>query len=422
MNNKKRIAIVGAGISGLSSAYHLHKDFDLTVFEKEDYLGGHTDTHDLVIDEKKIRVDSGFIIFCPEYYPSFSSMLDELGVESQPTDMSFGAFNRQRNVLYNATSLNKLFCQRRNLLRPSFYRMLFDIVRFYNSAEKILESEESHTTVSEYLRRKKYSKSFSQDHLMPMISALWSATPERVGSFPIRHLVEFFKNHGLMKLVNRPQWLVVKNGSNSYVTALRKKLQVSWRVSSPVASIKRGQYVEIVTKDRRRQQFDAVIIATHADHALEILEDASPEEHDILGAIDFEANHVVVHSDESIMHPNKQSWASWNTEVPNDFDQHSQRVCTANYWMNSLQGLTLDTNVFTSLNSQHKIDPSKVYAERYYQHPVFTARSVAAQTRKSELDGKRNTYFVGAYWGWGFHEDGARSAKGVCDMIKLQFT
>lgn len=418
MNHKKKLAIVGSGISGLSTAFHLHEKYDITIFEKENHIGGHTDTHEITVDDQQLRVDSGFIIFCPEYYPSFTSMLKSLGVESQATDMSFAAFNRQTNVVYNASSLNKIFCQRRNLFSFKFYRMLFDIVRFYKTSDEVLRSNDIDTTVEQYLHNKRYSKAFIDDHLLPMISALWSATPQRVKLFPIRHLIEFFKNHGLMKLIGRPQWLVVKNGSNSYIKALLEQTQLTWCLGTAVKNIKRENGIEIITDDNQTHYFDAIVIACHADQALDMLEQATEDEQNILGDIEFEQNHVIVHSDEHIMHPNRLSWASWNTEVPNDFDSNTQRVCTANYWMNSLQGLVTKTNIFTSLNTSYKIDPNKIHLERYYQHPVFTAKSVAAQMKKSKLDGVKNTYYVGAYWGWGFHEDGARSAKEVSRMIE----
>lgn len=420
MNNKKRLAIIGSGISGLSTAFHLHNEYEITVFEKESYFGGHTDTHELMIDGKPANIDSGFIIFCPEYYPQFCNMLEQLGVESQATDMSFSAYNKKSNVIYNATNPNKLFCQRRNLLNPSFYRMIFDILRFYNTATNVLKINDTQTTVAEYLKQKRYGKGFINNHLLPMVSALWSATPERVKEFPIHHLVDFFNRHGLMQILNRPQWQVIKNGSSSYVNILREQLNVTWRSSAAVTKVVRGDDVTVVTDDGVEQSFDAVVFALHADNALEILEQPSADEQAILGAISFEKNHVVVHTDESIMHPNKLSWASWNTEVPNDFDVNTQRVCTANYWMNSLQNLDLDTNIFTSLNSQHRIDADKIFIERTYYHPVFTTDSVAAQKKKHLIDGQQASYFVGAYWGWGFHEDGARSAAEITQLIRSQ--
>ena len=424
MNNRKRIAIIGAGISGLSSAYHLHKDFDVTIYEKENYFGGHTDTHSINIEGQPVNVDSGFIVFCKQFYPHFSAMLEELGVESQPTVMSFSARNHQTDVVYNATSLNKLFCQRKNLIRPSFYRMIFDLIRFYSNAPKVLKSDDDSTSVQKYLSDHNYSSAFINDHLFPMISALWSATPERVQQFPIRHLVEFLHKHGMMKLINRPEWLVVKGGSNRYVSALQQQLNCSWKLNSPVYSIQRSDNgIKILTQDQQAQSYDAVVVATHSDQALKLLEQPSKDEKMILEKIEYEKNHVVVHTDESIMHPNKQSWASWNTEVPKNLNnQNSELCCTANYWMNLLQSLSIKTNVFATLNSHSRIQKDKILQERHYSHPIFTSQSVAAQKQKNIINGKQNTFYAGAYWGWGFHEDGARSAYETCELIKQQFT
>lgn len=422
--SRKSVAIVGAGIAGLSSAYHLDKNFDVTVFEKQTDLGGHTDTHSLEIEGKQVRVDSGFTIFCPEYYPHFCAMLDDLGVESKPTDMSFSAFNSKTDTIYNATNVNKLFCDRKNLFSRRFWRMLFDILRFYNKAPKdvaMATVADEYQSIGDYLKTHGYGPGFEHDHLLPMISALWSVAPERVKLFPIKHLVDFLKAHGLMRITGRPQWLVVKNGSSSYVEALQKKLNVDWRVGACIDSIKRhANGVEIKLDNGTTESFDAVLMATHADISLELLSDASQAETEILSAIPFEENHVTVHTDESIMHPNKLSWASWNTYVPQEKDSNSLNCCTANYWMNSLQGLDIQTNVFTSLNSTQKIAVDKVLAERVYTHPVFTAESVTAQKRLHEINGEQNTYYAGAFWGWGFHEDGARTAFKACELLTRQ--
>ena len=419
---QKRVAIVGAGISGLSSAYHLHNDFDVTVYEKQPHLGGHTDTHCFELEGKKVRIDSGFIIFCAEYYPHFCAMLDDLGVEAKPTDMSFSAFNQDTNIVYNATNLNKLFCDRKNILKPRFWRMLSDIVRFYHRAPKDIANLKDHNlSVGEYLKALNFGPGFENDHLLPMISALWSATPQRVKLFPIKHLVEFFQAHGLMKIIGRPQWVVVKNGSASYVEALHDQLQVDWRIGANISRIKRhDNRVEIVDDSGDTQEFDAIVLACHADTSLSLLADASRAERDILGAIPFEDNEVLVHTDESVMHSNKLSWASWNTYVPRAEDSNSLNCCTANYWMNSLQGLDLQTNVFTSLNSSQKIAENKILAKRNYSHPVFTAESVAAQKRLYEINGERNTFHAGAFWGWGFHEDGARTAYQTSVLLNRQ--
>ena len=416
----KKIAIVGAGISGLSTAFHLYRDYRITIFEKENYFGGHTDTHELIIDDQKVRIDSGFIIFCPEYYPHFSAMLNQLNVECQPTDMSFAAHNRQTGVIYNATtSLNKLFCQRRNIFKPRFLRMLLDIVRFYRNSPKVLDDNDVSVSVDEYLKANRYGQGFIDDHLLPMISALWSATPQKVLEFPIHHLVDFFQRHGLLKLIGRPQWQVIKNGSRSYVEALRQQLDCDWQSGVAVDKVIRNQQgVSVALADGSNHSFDAVVFACHADQALAMLDTPNEHERRILGSIPFEPNHVVVHTDESIMHPNKLSWASWNTVVPDESDDNSLLCCTANYWMNSLQGLDLNSNVFTSLNLRDRVAPNKILAERHYSHPVFNRESVAAQKDKHLIDGQQHSYYVGAYWGWGFHEDGARSAFEVSRQIR----
>lgn len=420
MTAKKKLAIIGSGISGLTVAFELHQQFDITVFEKEPYFGGHTDTHNLLIDGKSVNIDSGFIIFCPEYYPNFDRMLRQLNVARQKTDMSFSVFNPNRNLLYNASTLSKIFCQLRNLVRPRFYRMLVDIVRFYSTAHRVLDNDKDQGSVADYLQSHSYGKEFSESHLLPMISALWSATPNNVLAFPIQHLVEFFQNHGLLKLVNRPQWYVIKGGSRSYVDALRESLEVTWRSNYPIAKVKRGPQVEVISRDNQAEIFDAVVFATHADQAVALLDKPSAIEREVLGAMPFQKNHVLVHTDSSLLHPNKRSWGSWNVRVPSASTQMDAEVCTANYWMNSLQSLELETQVFTSLNNQQNIDQTKILAEREYEHPIFTQQSVAAQSKKSQVDGVLSSYYVGAYWGWGFHEDGARSAVQVSQLIREQ--
>jgi len=430
-SSRKSIAVIGSGISGLSCAYHLHKEFDVTVFEKESYLGGHTDTHELIIDNQAVRIDSGFIVFCRLYYPNFSAMLDELGVTSHVTEMSFSAHNQKTGLVYNATSINRLFCQRKNLINLRFYRMLWDLSRFYLTTKKNLTGTDTSTTVQEYLEKNNYSSTFSEDHLYPMISALWSATPERVKLFPIRHLIEFLSSHGMLNLLSRPEWRVISNGSKSYIEAIANKVNCQWKLNSQVKSIERFSErkpsKEIIvnvqnTKSNEfiSESFNYVIFACHADQALKLLDSPSKQEQAILECIQFETNHMTIHTDESIMHPNKLSWASWNTEVPNQYKLNTLKCCTANYWMNCLQTLPTKKNIFASLNSHQTIDPNKILIERNYTHPVFTPSSVAALKQKHLIDGQKNTYYAGAYWGWGFHEDGARSAVDVSNMIKAR--
>ncbi|NND81606.1 MAG: FAD-dependent oxidoreductase [Gammaproteobacteria bacterium] len=420
-SERPSIAIVGGGIAGLSAAFHLQSRFRVTLFEAQSKLGGHTDTHEFDIDGAVRAVDSGFIVFCRRYYPHFSAMLEQLAVPSQATTMSFSAHNLHSGVMYNATSLNRLFCQRRNLVSPRFYRMLLDLVRFYTRAPAVLKTDDHQTSVADYLRQHHYSTAFSDDHLLPMISALWSATPQRVAEFPIRHLVEFLHNHGMMNLWQRPDWEVVKGGSERYVDALREQLDCHLQTGSEVRRIERQPEGVQLETDAHQSRFDAVVIATHADQALILLADPSPAEQSILSAIPFESNHVLVHQDESVMPPLKSAWACWNTEVPNDVHPQSQYCCTAHYWMNELQGLEMAENVFVSLNSRDQIDASKVLAERHYSHPIFSAQSVTAIRQLPEINGRQRTAYAGAFWGWGFHEDGARSGWQAAQQIERMF-
>ena len=354
-------------------------------------------------------------------------MLDDLGVDSEVTEMSFSAHNRKTGTIYNATSINKLFCQRKNLVNLKFYRMLWDLCRFYKSSKRNLKNTGTSATVDEFLTTNNYSTAFCEDHLYPMISALWSATPERVKSFPIHHLIEFLSNHGMLNLLTRPQWHVITNGSKSYIEAITQQVKCQWRLNTSVNSIERhSNRINNITINAHNtethetisENFDYVIFACHADQALNLLSTPTKQEKKILGQIEFENNHMLVHTDESIMHPNKLSWASWNTEVPNEFKSDTLACCTANYWMNCLQNLPLKTNIFASLNSHQIINPDKILIKRNYAHPIFTPDSVAAQKQKHLIDGQQNTYYTGAYWGWGFHEDGARCAVDVSNMIK----
>lgn len=421
-DSRPSVAIIGSGISGLSCAYHLHNDFEVTIFEKANKPGGHTDTHKLTIDNTELNIDSGFIVYCREHYPNFSNMIEDLGVKSQTTNMSLSVHNQKTGLIYNGTSLNSLFCQRKNLVNPRFYRMLLDLIRFYRHSTEVLDNKDDSISVSEYLLQNRYSKEFSSDHLYPMISALWSATPERVKLFPIRHLVDFLSKHGMMNLFSRPEWRVINNGSSRYIEAIVGSINCDWQLNTTVQTVERNDNgAQVHTNTRPPQHFDLVIFASHADQTLRLLSRPTKDESNVLGNIEFETNHVAVHTDESIMHPNKLSWASWNAEVPSKYNPLTLECCTANYWMNSLQNLNCQTNIFTSLNSHQRINANKILVERHYSHPVFTKESVAAQKQKHLIDGQHNSYFVGAYWGWGFHEDGARSAAEVCQLIKNQY-
>lgn len=412
---QKKVAIIGSGIAGLSCAFHLHRDYKVTVFEKNDYLGGHTDTHTFDIDGEATNIDSGFIIFSPEHYPNFCQMIDKLGIASKKTDMSFSVVNEQTGLEYNPTNLNKLFCQRSNIVNPSFYRMLFDILRFYQCAPAILKHNDDTQTVKQYLLQHNYSNHFVQNHLFPMVSALWSATPERVEQYPIRYLVEFMQNHGLLKILNRAKWRVIQNGSFQYINAIKQLANCDFRINCKVMNIVRNkEKVTIHSANNTPEEFDAVFITAHSNQAAVLLNEPSKAERSILHAIPFQKNNVVIHTDESIMSHNKNSWASWNTRVP----KTEQTICTATYWMNSLQALDKQSNIFVSLNPYQKIDKNKILKTRIYHHPVYTPQSVAARKRLHEINNQQRTFYAGAFWGWGFHEDGARTAAQAVELFK----
>ncbi len=416
-----KIAIIGSGISGVSAAYHLDKQgHQTTIFEKANYFGGHTDTHRLNINNEQVNIDSGFIVFAKEYYPHFTSMLDELGIQSKPTQMSFSASNPISGLVYNATNLNTLFCQRRNLLRPTFYRMILDIIRFYQSGNSILNHIEPSVTSAEYFTQKRYSKTFQEDHIFPMIGALWSTPPSLVKHYPIRFLVEYMQAHGMMNLWQRPEWQVLNNGSFEYINILKQRLKhCTWKLNCGVTNVIREEdRVLIQSASAEPEYFDAVIMACHADQAKLLLQKPSKQEREILGAIGFEANEITIHTDESIMPQNTLAWASWNTRV----STNSKEACSATYWMNELQGLNIDTNVFVSLNENRQVDPEKVLKKRYYHHPSYTHKSVAARKKLPNINGENRTAFAGAYWGWAFHEDGARSGYDAANLLMEKYS
>lgn len=415
-----RVAIIGSGIAGLSCAYHLDKaQHETVIFEKNNYFGGHTDTHQFSIDQQTVRVDSGFIVFAREYYPYFSAMLDELNISSKPTDMSFSCVNQKRNILYSATDFNTLFCQRRNIINPRFYQMLFDIVRFYRSAESILKNCSENLNCHDYFTQHHYSQSFKENHIYPMISALWSTPVAIVKKYPIRYLVEYMQAHGMTQLTNRPIWQVLQNGSNEYVEKLSRYLKKSeWRLNCGVTNIIRENNRVLIHATRQEPEyFDAVVLACHSDQAKMLLQKPSTTEHDILSAIGFEPNEIIIHSDSNIMPKNRLAWASWNTHA----SDNDLLPCTATYWMNNLQGLDIDTNIFVSLNEKRNIDPEKILAKRHYHHPSYTVAGVQARKRLNEINGVNRTAYAGAYWGWAFHEDGARTGYQAAQVLMEQY-
>jgi len=401
-----RIAVVGSGISGLCSAWLLSQQHEVVLFEAQSRIGGHTHTHKVSMAGRDYAVDSGFIVFNPTCYPLLCRLFETLGVASQPTSMTFSVQHAGSGLEYNAGDLDGLFCQRRNLLSPRFLGMVRGILRFYREAATLLEGPGPGPSLGDYLHAGGYTKGFIDDHIVPMASALWSSPSTQVLAFPARYLVQFMANHQMLQVSNRPQWRVVRGGSSSYVNALMTRWQVQVRLQTPVLGVRRdADGVEIETAGDR-ERFDRIVLACHSDEALAVLRDPSDAEREVLGAITYQANETVLHSDRRILPSNRKAWAAWNAYIPGA----PEGQCTVSYCMNLLQGIDSPEPFVVSLNRTADIDPSKIIARMAYAHPLYSHSSVAAQTRRAEISGQRHTHYAGAWWGWGFHEDGMRSA------------
>lgn len=408
-----KIAVIGSGISGVYAAHYLSQQHQVTVFEANPYLGGHTDTHNIVLEEQNYPVDTGFIVFNEHNYHFFCQFLRDLGVTSQPSDMSFSVVNALTGLEYNATTMDKLFCQRQNLLRPRFYRMVMDILRFYREAPALLNSTDDALTLGDYLQNNRYSEAFIDDHILPMGSALWSGPAELVKQFPARYFVSFMANHQMLKTSDRPEWRTIVGGSSTYIQAFQRSFQGELRLNSPVSAVSRNSYGVTVKTTSDEQQFDRVIFACHSDQALRLLAEPTQSEVEILGAMTFQENEVVLHTDANLMPKHPKAWASWNALKLSE----NQSRCTVTYYMNLLQNLSAPEPLLVTLNCTDRIDPAKILQTRIYHHPVYTINSLAAQKRREEINGQNSTYYTGAYWGWGFHEDGAKSAQEVIELI-----
>jgi predicted NAD/FAD-binding protein len=414
MVQSMRIGVIGSGISGMVAAYHLSRDHSVSVFEAGSYVGGHTHTIDVQAEDGSYAVDTGFIVFNDWTYPNFIALLDELQVPWQHSNMSFSVQCGKTGLEYNGTGLNALFAQRLNMVRPSFLKMVADILRFNRQAPELLQVDSHAVSLGDYLRRGAYSRYFIENYIVPMGAAVWSTRPEDMLRFPARFFVQFFANHGFLNLENRPVWRVIRGGSREYVNRLTAPYADKIRLNTPVQSIARQPgRVALRLADGSVEQVDAVVMACHSDQALKLLSDPSPAERQILGAIPYQENQAVLHSDERVMPKRKLAWAAWNYHVPK---QPSGRVCLT-YHMNTLQSLPGKTQFLVSLN-RSDIDPAKVLGRYVYHHPLFTPAAVAAQKRRTEINGERATYYCGAYWGFGFHEDGVNSALAVLEEFR----
>lgn len=415
---RQRIAIIGSGISGLVCAHWLHALHDVTIFEANAYVGGHTNTIDVELDGERQAVDTGFIVFNDLNYPRFVRLLSELRVASQPSHMSFSVRCDQSGIEYNGTSLNTLFVQRRNIVRPSFLRMTRDILRFNREAIETLEMADTDMTVSEYVAERGYSQAFVEHYLVPMGTSIWSCPAGVFRRFPIRFVVEFMQNHVMLRVSGRPQWRVVTGGSQRYVEALTRPFRDRIRLSSPVHGIQRHvDSVEVLTRRDHVESFDHVIMACHADQALQILDDASPLERDVLSAFPYQPNTAILHTDTTVLPRRPRAWAAWNYRRHADGDMANAPTAIT-YNMNILQSLTSRHTFCVTLNDDASIDPKRVIDRFAYDHPVFTQRRAAAQAQHDDLIDVNRTSFCGAYWGFGFHEDGVRSGERVCAALE----
>jgi predicted NAD/FAD-binding protein len=409
-----RIAIVGTGISGLTAAHNLAPEHEIVVYEASDRIGGHTHTVPVEAEDGTHWIDTGFIVFNDRNYPNFEALLAELGVASQPSHMSFSVADGRGRFEYSGTPWG-LFARPAHLLSPRFLGMLRDWRRFNREARALIGMNGTAPSLGHWLEQQGFSRHFVERLIVPQASAVWSADPEQMWSFPASFMAEFFENHGMYSLRDRPRWRTVSGGSRSYVEAITAPWRDRVRLRAPVRRIQRlPDGVRIEADGCETEVFDQVVIATHSDQALAMLGDPSEAEREILGAVPYQANEAVLHTDASLMPRRRAAWSSWNFHLC----EAPARGTTVTYWMNNLQKLRSRTNYFVTLNRGEEIDPEKTIRRISYDHPVYTREGVAAQSRHAEISGPaRCTHYCGAYWGWGFHEDGVVSAQNVCDSL-----
>jgi predicted NAD/FAD-binding protein len=417
-----RIAIVGAGISGLVVAHLLHPGHEITVFEAADYAGGHTNTVRVDTPNQTHHVDTGFIVFNDRNYPAFERLLARLGVAWQPSTMSFGVSDGLGDFEYSGASPNGLFAKRRHLLTPWFHRMVADLARFNRAARDLLspapEGAGPGPSLGDWLDRHRFSRPFIERLIVPQVSAVWSTDPRQMWNFPARFLAEFFDHHGMLGFRDRPRWRVIRGGSARYVEALTAPFAHRIRLNTPVSAVARDEDgVSVRTLGAEAERFDEVVLATHSDQALALLTDASQAEHHLLSAIPYQTNEAVLHTDVGMLPRRRRAWASWNYHWQPEPEPGPSPRATVTYHMNRLQSLCAEREFCVTLNRTEAIDPDRVIETFTYAHPVFTEAGVAAQRHLDRISAQRRTHFCGAYWGWGFHEDGVRSAMRVAETF-----
>src|SRR3954470_18939814 len=416
-----KIAIVGAGVSGLTAAHVLHRRHEITVFEANSYAGGHTNTIRVDTEYDTHHVDTGFIVFNDRNYPNFERLLAQIGVAGQPSDMSFAVSDERGDFEYASTSPNGLFAKRAHLAAPWFHRMLADIVRFQRAARELISGRgDGGPSLGHWVEELRFSRQFIDRLIVPQASAVWSADPRQMWTFPARFLAEFFDNHGMLGLRDRPRWKTVAGGSARYVEALTAPWRDRLRLSTPVQAIERhDDHVLVTPRGGEAERFDEVILATHSDQALRMLADPSEREHELLGAIPYQPNEAVLHTDVTLLPRRRRAWASWNYHLLQD----PPGKTTVTYHMNRLQSLDTQQQFCVTLNRSEAIDPAKVIRTISYAHPVYTAAGAAAHERHDEISGHHTrTHFCGAYWGWDFHEDGVNSGLRVAERFGAALT
>ena len=399
-----KIAVIGSGISGLSASYYFSKKYKVDLFEQDDHFGGHSYTYDIKEDNKIIAVDLGFIVFNEQTYPNLIRFFNELNVPFEKSNMSFSVSIKDTNVEYGGSGFNAIFANKKNLLNFKFLKMINEIINFYKTAPSLINTETSNVTLGDYLKSSKLSKYFIEYHIIPMVAAIWSMPFQKAKEMPLKLFLNFFTNHGLFKLKNRPQWFTVSNRSRTYVKKVLEKISGEVFKNYKVSKILRSENNVRILIGNEYLDYDHVILASHADQSLELLDDPSLEESEILKKFTYVSNEAYLHRDENLMPIRKSAWSSWNSISKNE------NTCVT-YWLNKLQNLNSEKNYFLTLNPVEAIDKNKIIKKIHFTHPYFNKDNVALQKDLNKLQGKKRTWFCGSYFGYGFHEDGLKSSK-----------